>query len=167
VKACLDVAYDDHDAVTACVLFEDWAAAAPSSEVLVTTSGVEAYEPGAFFKRELPCLLAAVRGLDTVDTIVIDGYVWLGAKRPGLGARLYEALDARVPVIGVAKTAFHGNDAAVPLVRGESKRPLFVTAVGLDVQTASRRIQAMHGSHRIPTLLSYADRLCRSKCSRA
>ena len=92
--------------------------------------------------------------------IIIDGYVWLDAhRRPGLGAFLHETLAKRVPVVGVAKTVF-GNALSwcTLVVRGVSRRPLFVTAAGLNAEEAAKGVQAMHGAHRIPTLLKLVDR---------
>jgi deoxyribonuclease V len=66
-----------------------------------------------------------------------------------------------VPVIGVAKTAFHASRLAVPVLRGESRRPLLVTTVGVEVHDAAACIQRMHGPSRLPTLLKRVDRLCR------
>ena len=74
---------------------------------------------------------------------------------------MYEALGRAVPVIGVAKTRFHSSEVAVPVLRGQSQRPLFVTAEGVDSGKAAECIQRMHGPSRIPTLLNRVDRLCR------
>lgn len=161
--ACVDVDYRDAGAVAACVVFENWEDAAALEEHVVRIDRVEAYEPGAFYRRELPCLLAVLERVTVPLTgVVIDGYVWLAAERPGLGARLYDALDRTMAVIGVAKTAFRGNDAALEVLRGSSKRPLFVTAEGTDVAAAADGVRRMHGAHRIPTLLALVDRRCRS-----
>jgi deoxyribonuclease V len=103
-------------------------------------------------------VLAEVR--EPLEAVVIDGYVWLGEEKAGLGAHLYEALGRSVPVIGVAKTAFHSS-LAVPVLRGQSQRPLFVTAVGVDASAAAECVRRMHGPSRIPTLLNRVDRLCR------
>ncbi|MFL5356840.1 endonuclease V [Archangium sp.] len=160
--ACLDVDYRTGLTVAACVLFRDWTDAAEASHGVERGPPAEPYEPGQFFRRELPHLLqvlAAVR--EPLETVVIDGYVWLGEERPGLGAHLYEALGRRVPVVGVAKTAFHSSGLAVPVLRGQSQRPLFVTAVGMDAREAAEHVRRMHGASRIPTLLGRVDRLCR------
>jgi deoxyribonuclease V len=94
--------------------------------------------------------------------VIIDGYVWLDAAgRPGLGARLHEALGGRVPVVGVAKTAFRGDDGSVPVLRGLSARPLRVTAAGMPAAMAAAKIAAMHGPHRIPIMLRLADTAAR------
>ena len=117
--------------------------------------------PGAFFRRELPCLLAVIAKIETpLDALVVDGYVQLNDKE-GLGQHLYERLSRRVPVIGVAKTRFQGASGA-EVLRGSSRSPLYVTAVGIDRGEAATCIMRMHGSHRIPTLLKRADRLART-----
>jgi deoxyribonuclease V len=74
---------------------------------------------------------------------------------------LYEALAKTVAVIGVAKTQFQSASTAAAVMRGGSRRPLFVTAAGMELAVAARCIQTMHGPHRLPTLLKRVDRLCR------
>lgn len=161
--ASVDVDYRPDATVAACVLFQDWGDAVEAANLVDRGPPAEAYIPGEFYRRELPALLRVLaRVPDPLATVVIDGYVWLqGEERPGLGAHLYEALGRRVPVIGVAKTAFLASRVAVPVLRGTSQRPLLVTAVGVDVQDAAACIQRMHGPSRLPTLLKRVDRLCR------
>lgn len=164
-KVCLDVGYRADAVVAACVGFHEWTDAEPALEKTVRADGAAAaYEPGQFWRRELPYLLDVLARLDaTPATVIVDGYVWLGVSRPGLGAHLYEALERRAAVVGVAKTRFHGADgAAVPVLRGESKEPLFVSAAGMSVDDAARAIAQMAGPHRVPTLLKRVDRLSRS-----
>ena len=160
--AALDVRYDD-DALTghgAAVVFERWEDAVPFAEYTAAFNGVQPYVPGQFFKRELPCLLAVLEKVrKPVDQIVVDGFVSLG-DRPGLGMHVWEALDRRVAVIGVAKNHFR-YATPVEVVRGSSKRPLYVTAVGIDPSAAAEAIRKMHGTNRIPTLLKRVDRLSR------
>jgi deoxyribonuclease V len=159
--ACLDVDYRGDCAVAAAVVIERWEDERAATENVARIAEVAAYEPGAFYLRELPCLLEVLRPLRDVGTIVIDGYVWLATDRPGLGARLFDALGGRVPIVGVAKTSFHANDAAVEVTRGTSARPLYVTAQGTSVADAAERVRRMHGPHRIPTILARVDRLAR------
>ncbi len=161
--AATDVYYRKGTAIGALILFEDWTSEHPVEELSEFLETVEPYQPGAFFKRELPCLLKLlerVRG--RFDTVLIDGYVWLGPEnQPGLGAHLYRALEERVPVIGVAKTPFKGSTNAQWVFRCRSRRPLYVTAAGVDPGAAATNIERMYGPHRIPTLLKRVDRLCR------
>jgi len=163
--AAVDVDYRDSQALAACVLFHHWTDATPCAEVTAPIFQVAEYQPGQFYKRELPCLLAALNKVPSpVDLIVVDGYVWLGDEtHPGLGAHLYQALARAIPVIGVAKTRFLSATAARPVQRGDSQRPLYVTAAGMDIEEACRHIAAMHGPHRIPTLLKAVDQLCRGR----
>ena len=53
----------------------------------------------------------------------------------------------KVPVIGVAKSMFRGATNAEAVLRGRSRRPLYVTAAGMDPVIAARNIQGMHGPH--------------------
>ena len=160
-----NVYYNDenHTALAAGVTFFAWGVQKPTSEHVTLFSDVAPYEPGAFYKRELPCILAVIRGIGVLpDVVVIDGYVDLAPDHPGLGRHLYEALDQRVAVIGVAKTRFVGA-TAVEVTRGGSVAPLFVTASGVDVDVAAGHVRGMHGSYRIPTLLHYVDALSRGR----
>ncbi len=64
---CLDVAYSDAAAYGAGITFRDWTGANALEERLVQLSDVQEYEPGQFFRRELPCLLAVLKALPPVD----------------------------------------------------------------------------------------------------
>ena len=144
-------------------MFADWSDPAPAQTLAKAIAEVAPYEPGAFYKRELPCLLAVIGEIGApLSVVVVDGYVWLSADgRPGLGAHLHEALGSAVTVVGVAKTSFHGADFAEQVLRGDSGRPLYVTAAGVAPAIAAGWIQRMHGRHRVPTLLQRVDRLSR------
>jgi deoxyribonuclease V len=162
---CVDVDYRDEGAVAACVLFRGWSDAESAEELVEPICRVEPYHPGQFYRRELPCLLSVLNRVDhPLVTVVVDGYVWLrDESTPGLGAHLYAALGAKVPVIGVAKTRFASAGAVEEIRRGESRRPLYVTAAGVDRHLAAEHIRAMHGPFRIPTLLRRVDQLCRRR----
>ena len=158
--ACIDADYRDAEAITACVAIRDFADETPVFERVVRSPHPpQPYEPGSFYLRELPGVLAVLAATGDVSTVIIDGYVWLGADRPGLGARLFA--EVNVPVIGVAKTRFKDNDRAIEVTRGGSSRPLYVTSAGIDVDDAARRVRSMHGEHRLPTILKRVDRLAR------
>ena len=159
----VDVYYRDTGALSAAVTFGDWTDEKPQHEITVPIPQVAEYRPGQFYLRELPCILAVLEKLPCPPrTIVVDGYVWLRPDEPGLGLHLYETLGSRVPVIGVAKTSFDGSPHAVPVRRGDSKRPLYVTAAGMEDSAAAACVTAMHGEYRLPTLLKAVDMLCRS-----
>ena len=146
------------------VLFSTWVDSQCNRELTKQITGIEPYEPGSFYKRELPCIMALLADidLDELTAIVVDGYVCLGqAEKPGLGRYLYEAIDQAVPVIGVAKNRFADTPEKCEILRGNSQSPLFVTAVGMPLEIAKADIAGMHGENRIPTLLKRADQLCR------
>lgn len=155
------VALDTHyraQATTAAVLFEKWSDAIPLACQISHCQEVGEYRSGSFFLRELPSLLQALKNLEP-SLIVVDGYVHLG-QSPGLGWHLYQALGQKCPIIGVAKNPYR-SAPGIPLFRGSSTRPLFLSALGVDEQQAARWVGSMHGTHRIPTLLALADRLSR------
>ncbi|MGZ5968034.1 MAG: endonuclease V [Polyangiales bacterium] len=158
--AFVDVGYRDDGALAACVVAERWSDDRPYEQRVARVSHVAPYEPGRFHLRELPCILAVLRTVRaSVGTIVVDGYVLLDGDRPGLGAKVHEVL--RVPVVGVAKTEFRGVTSAVAVTRGESSKPLFVSAIGMDLRDAAARVREMHGPYRTPTLLRLVDHLTR------
>lgn len=121
---------------------------------------VPPYRPGAFFQRELPALRAVFALAGAVDLVIVDGYVDLDPDgRPGLGAHVHR--EVGVPVVGVAKTAFHSATHAVEVRRGGT-RPLYVTATGLPIGDAATMVTAMAGPHRLPDALRRVDALARS-----
>jgi deoxyribonuclease V len=161
VFAALDVDYRADHAFAACVVFADVIDAAPVEEKVtrapLTSDYRSTYISGSLYLRELPALLAVLRQIVTpLSILIVDGHVWLGPGRPGLGARLHEATS--LPVIGVAKRPFAGAPS-VEVLRGRSLTPLYVTDAG--VPGAASLIARMHGPHRLPTLLKRVDRLAR------
>jgi deoxyribonuclease V len=157
--AALDADYQPNGVTTACVGFDTWNDAVARIELVVRTPGAPAaYQPGAFYERELPHLLAALARMPALDLILVDAYVWLGVEQPGLGMHLHRARGE--PVIGVAKTRYAGADS-IEILRGDSARPLYITAVGIEPRIAAEHVRTMHGDHRIPTLIRLADGLAR------
>ena len=165
MKIVIDVGYKDDNANISAVSFENWEDENPLDTKKVLLNNIAAYEPGQFYKRELPCLQEILSHYDLgkTEVVIVDGFVWLNSeKKKGLGAYLYEVLDKKIPVIGVAKRAFHGeNKFCKTIERGESKNPLYVTAEGIEVENAAELIQKMHGEFRIPTILKKVDQLSR------
>jgi deoxyribonuclease V len=164
VKAALDVYYEIHRAMAACVVFDNWQDQIPMQLFRTLVPTVRQYHPGRFYERELPCLLAVLQQVDQAfETIIIDGFVHLRAEvGKGLGLHLSESLPYVSTVIGVAKNPLRVAERFVPIIRGHSKKPLFVSAIGCSLDNAAQSIASMHGSNRIPTLLKYADQLARS-----
>ena len=116
---------------------------------------------------ELPAVRAVLQGLGDLRLLIVDGYVDLepGGRRPGLGAHCHAAFG--IPVIGVAKTRFEGATQAAEVRRGTSRRPLYVTAVGLPVGEAANLVASMAGSFRLPEALKRVDRLARGSVAPA
>jgi deoxyribonuclease V len=161
--ACTDVHYRPTHATAACLLFRDWADDRACLESTERIDERASYQPGRFYRRELPALVSVLGQLpERPDVIIVDGYVWLGQDSdPGLGAYLYEALSGAAAVIGIAKTRFKEGPAVRAVRRGISARPLYVSAAGMELNEAAERLVQMHGAFRIPTLLKKVDRLCR------
>lgn len=159
--ACVDVDYRDTAAVAAGVWFRGWEAAEAEVEVVTALGEVAPYQPGEFYRRELPCVLAVLERGPAAGVVVVDGYVWLGPGRAGLGAHLYHALGERTVVVGVAKSRFVGATDAVPVYRGDSRSPLYVTAAGVSAEEAAGWVERMHGPYRIPAMLKRVDQLAR------
>src|SRR4051812_6121259 len=99
--AALDVDYRVDHASSAGVIFANISDAAPLAEATARTPISAAYQSGELYRRELPALLAVLAAVEQpLSIVIVDGHVWLGAERPGLGAHLHQAIS--LPVIGVA-----------------------------------------------------------------
>ena len=162
--ACFDVYYREDHAQVAAVLINDWPDQEPVRTYTIQTPLAGEYEPGQFYKRELPVLEHLIAQIEEKLTyLVVDSYVYLGPDRPGLGVYLYEAMNKQLPVIGVAKTHFRAaEEVEVPVLRGASAKPLFVTSIGCETAWAAARISEMAGPYRIPDILKLADQLSKS-----
>lgn len=167
MNLAVDVHYRQKNAIAAGVLFTNWHSCEAAQELITQMPSVANYEPGQFYKRELPCILELLKQVKPLpDCIVIDGYVYLGGdEKPGLGKHLYNALNGQCAIIGVAKSRFAGTPVTAELFRRDSSRPLYVTSVGIGQTEAKQFIKAMCGKSRLPTLLKKVDRLCRGKTS--
>ncbi|WP_299712425.1 endonuclease V [uncultured Tenacibaculum sp.] len=156
-----DTYYFDNKAKTVCVSFNTIADAEPADIKDEIIEDVPEYVPGSFYKRELPCIVSLLKQFDLtqVELIIVDGYAILNNEgKLGLGGYLYEELNKTIPVIGVAKSQFNvENKFAKELFRGESKKPLYVSAIGMDLQEAFNAIKDMDGNYRMPTLLKVLD----------
>jgi deoxyribonuclease V len=162
----VDVDYRTDCVVTACIGFAAWGDATAEVEWVGAEHGAAApYEPGQFYRRELPYLVRAVAAVKTVravDAVVVDAHAWLDEGRPGLGAHLATALGAGAVVVGIAKTRYRGG-AGLPVLRGQSQTPLWVSAVGMGAAAAAELVRAMAGPFRLPALLARVDGLARGR----
>ncbi len=162
VCAAVDVHYLPAGAArAAAVLAADAVFAHVLAERTAMVPRVPPYRPGEFYRRELPPLRAVLDDLSGLGLLVVDGYVDLdSAGRPGLGA--YAHAEFGIPVIGVAKSQFRTATHAVPVVRGSSVRPLFITAAGMPSADAADLVRRMAGRYRLPDALRRADALARA-----
>lgn len=175
MKAVVDTQYVDNTAYVALGIFQDWSSDVFERVILKKIDNVAPYEPGAFYKREMPGILTALNEANSnydIDTLVIDGFVHLTKTKIGLGMHIYNVLTrtpitdsklASIKIIGIAKTKFRGcEEVSKPLVRGSlASNPLFITAVGLSLDEAVNIVKSMHDKARIPTLVNAIDRHAR------
>ena len=164
----VDVHYDPQNtwARTGGLVFRDWAASEAVAEFVTTLDDVSPYESGAFYKRELPCILPVVQHVlsrFSIETIVVDGFVDLAQGAPGLGQHLHTRLEREIEVIGVAKNEFEGAPATA-ITRGISRNPLWISST-VDHAAAAARVASMVGQARIPLLLKRTDALARGTVS--
>ena len=145
----------------AAVLAADAAFARVLAERTAVVPRVPPYRPGEFYLRELPPLRAVLDDLSELGLLVVDGYADLDpGRRPGLGAHAHAEFG--IPVIGVAKSRFRTATHAVPVVRGSSGRPPFVTAAGMPAADAADLDRRMADRYRLPDALRRADTLART-----
>jgi len=163
--ACFDVHYFGDTANAAAIVFQDWESQTSISEYTRLIAQPAEYEPGRFYLRELQPLLTVIqRIVQSVDVYIIDGYCHLSSDQaPGLGAYLKESLDYDALIVGIAKNRYGITKHAVELLRGQSARPLYVTAIGANYEWAAKHVASMAGEFRIPTLLKAVDRLSRTQ----
>ncbi len=161
VKLIIDVSYQNNKAKVVGGFFENW-----NDEQFLkinenTVNEIQEYIPGEFYKRELPCILEFLNEFDLngIEFIIIDGFTYLNDNyKKGLGAYLFENLNKTIPIIGVAKSKFYDNTKnVIEIFRGESKNPLYVSSIGLDLLKAATLIKNMHGNHRLPHLIKLVD----------
>ena len=159
--AAVDVGYPaDGGAIAALVMSDEPRFDTITAEHVVEVAAVEPYRPGAFYMRELPALTAVLAVSGPIDVLIVDGYVDLDPSgRPGLGSHAHAAFG--MPIVGVAKSAFRSATHAVPILRGGSTRPLYITAAGLEVAAAAEIVRDMAGPFRLPTALRRVDQLTR------
>jgi deoxyribonuclease V len=160
--AAVDVHYlRSGGAQAAAVLAADTAFEHVLAERTAAVTQVAPYRPGEFYRRELPPLHAVLDGITGLGLLVVDGYTDLDpAGRAGLGAHAHAEFG--IPVIGVAKSPFATATHAVPVLRGISARPLFVTAAGMPRSDAAELVRQMAGRFRVPDALRRADQLART-----
>ncbi|GGP05254.1 endonuclease V [Cloacibacterium rupense] len=162
-----DTYYFENNAKTVCIQFEKWNDTTITKTFVEIISGIEEYKSGEFYKRELPCILSLLKVIDLseCEAIIIDGFVIIDDNQnDGLGGYLFKSLNFKIPIIGVAKNNFSKIEKfKKEILRGESKKPLYITSKGINLNEAAELIRNMHGKHRIPDLLKNVDSLGRNK----
>ncbi len=161
MKLAFDVYYYENKAKTVAVCFKNWSDVQPDRVYSEILENVEEYQPGKFYKKELPCIISLLKqiNIENITEIIVDSFVILDDKgKNGLGGYLYEHLERKIPVIGVAKSDFVQNKInKQEIYRGLSKKPLYISALGIGLELASKNILNMEGEYRMPTLLKYLD----------
>jgi deoxyribonuclease V len=156
----IDVHYKDQVAKSVGLLFK-WSDKEPEEILIDYLINPADYIAGEFYKRERPCLLKIIEKVDlnNLEAIIIDGYVYIDNNREfGLGGYVWQALKEKIPIIGVAKNYYYGNAETVKqIIRGNSKKPLYVSAIGITLEEALSKIADMFGEFRIPTILKLLD----------
>lgn len=162
IAACFDVYYYENYAKASCVVFQKDEEERILAEYNVLIDEINEYIPGQFYKRELPCILKLLGKVkENLDFIIVDSFVWLNDSKKGLGGYLYEALNCKTPVIGVAKTFFKDSTNYLEVYRGNSNKPLYVSAANLDLNYAAQFIKELNGEYRMPQVLKRVDQLSR------
>jgi len=164
----VDVHYEADTAYVCGVTFSDHMQSDPDKVYYSKLSTPGEYQSGEFYKRELPCIVKLIEEHMLLPAvIVIDGFTYLdSSNRWGLGAHLSDTFfqeGKEVAVIGVAKNRRENTPKEWQVYRGDSSKPLYVKAVGLDDEFSKDIISNMSGAYRIPSLLKLVDRLCRDK----
>lgn len=152
-------------------VFESWSSSDVSYYVTSKRECIDAeYKSGELYKRELPCIMQCLSmvNLDNIDTIIVDGFVWLSEDgielSKGLGARLNDAIQrihgTMKTIVGIAKNPYHVKiPSCIEVKHGlESEKPLYVTCSELGyAEYYATLVSRMHGDYRIPTILKLVD----------
>lgn len=159
IIACFDVYYYKNYARACCIVFNKEEEKV-ISEYIEVIEGIKDYISGEFYKRELPCILKVLEKVkEDIDIIITDSFVWVEKYKNGLGAYLYESIKFKIPIIGVAKSYLKGSTAYLEVYRGKSTKPLYVSAVGIDLKYSAKLIKNLKGEFRIPDILKKVDKL--------
>lgn len=152
-------------------VFENWTDKKVSYYVTSKRECIDAeYVSGELYKRELPCIMQCIKmlNLDNIDTIIVDGFVWLTTDGTdttlALGMRLFNALKEEykredITIVGIAKTSFHWDiPGSVEIKRGESKTPLYITCSNKEETIKyALLVQEMYGEYRLPYIIKAVD----------
>ena len=153
----VDVSYKDDVATANGIVFAGWSSRkALKFYSLIVEGDIPPYTSGQFSARELPIILALLSKVkEDIDVIIIDGYVY--KDEGGMGLDLWKRLGKRYAVVGIAKSESK-NTECIETHRRKAKKPIYISACGIGLTDVVKKIKAMHGEHRIPTLIKRVDR---------
>lgn len=161
IVACFDVYYYKDYARACCIVFSKDEEKI-MSEYIEEIKDIKDYVSGQFYKRELPCILRVLEKVkEDIDIIITDSFIWVDECKKGLGAYLYESINCKTPIIGVAKSYLKDCTAYVEIYRGQSSNPLYISAIGIDLNYSANLISNLKGDFRIPDILKKVDQLSR------
>ena len=115
-----DVQYAENNVLATGLHFPCWKSDEIEQQIIKTIYETAPYEPDAFYKRELPCLLSWLDEFEiSLDAIVIDGFVKLGGdEKGGLGIHLYNATQQTTQSLTWQKNTFIGTPEYYQIFRG-------------------------------------------------
>ena len=154
---------EDNSGFIAGVLMEDFNSKEICGFITAEVFDVGEYQSGSFYKRELKGVDAVLTklNLSQIQCIIVDGYAkFEDGEHTSLGEWVYK--NYAIPVIGIAKSKnLFSKVENTQVYRGNSKTPLYVTAVGIDQDIARGKVQSMYGENRIPYGVKIADSVAR------
>jgi deoxyribonuclease V len=177
--AGVDVGFEEHGAVTrAAVAVLDFPDLRLIESCIARLPTEFPYIPGLLSFREIPALVAALQGLETLpDLILADGQGYAHPRRLGIACHL--GVLTGLPTIGVGKTRLVGTHTEVPdrrgawvplLDKGETigavlrtragVKPIYVSAGHrVSLATAVDWVMRCTGRYRLPETTRQAHRL--------
>lgn len=74
-----DTYYYGETAKSVCLCFNNWLDSEPVTTYEEIICGISEYEPGLFYKRELPCIMSFLKKVELtcIEFVIIDGYAIL------------------------------------------------------------------------------------------
>lgn len=166
-----DTYYYNNFSYTVGGVFDSWLSKNVKYYVTSKREVIDAdYKCGELYKREITPIIQCLKmaNLDAIDTIIIDGFVWLTDdginKTKGLGMRLVDALLTEfkrqdITVVGIAKNKYEFDiPQCIEIKRGLSKKPLWITCSDINsTNNYANLIKHMFGENRIPSIIKDID----------
>lgn len=157
--------YDGFSYVVGAV-FESWCDIIPSYYVMSRVFCNDVNYKSGSFSREIDGIMVCLTqlNLDNVDTIIIDGYVWItddkGNEKKGLGMCLQDAIfhlyKVKKTIVGISKTKYpkHHIKDCYEVKRGANKESLWVTcSEPYYAEHYSVMVKRMGGDFKVPDII--------------